>query len=366
MISFRVRSGFIAGAALLAPACAPEPSPPAAPPPSPAVRASAETDPVASAEDAADDPAIWIHPEDPARSLVLGTDKQLGLNVYRLDGVRAQFLPSGRLNNVDVRQAVTLGAYAGDVAGAGDRSDNTVVLFAIAPDGAVAEAGRFASAIAEPYGFCLGLPGGRLTAFVTHKTGEIIAYEPDAFSSARVTARLKLSGQLEGCVFDDNAGVLYVGEEAVGVWRFEYAGAATPAPALIDRVGSETRLAADVEGLAIYAIDETRGYLLASSQGNSIFTVYDRERPNAYRGRFVVADGGGLRGDIDGVAETDGVEATSAPLGPDYPKGVFIAQDGFNADPDTGGPSPQNFKIIDWRAIEEALGLQPAEASNRP
>ena len=38
--------------------------------------AKVATEPVPSTGDAADDPAIWIHPDDPARSLVLGTDKK--------------------------------------------------------------------------------------------------------------------------------------------------------------------------------------------------------------------------------------------------------------------------------------------------
>ena len=63
----------------------------------------AETPAVASSEDAADDPAIWVHPEDVSKSLILGTDKQAGLYVYNLKGEFLQFLKAGRVNNVDVR-----------------------------------------------------------------------------------------------------------------------------------------------------------------------------------------------------------------------------------------------------------------------
>jgi hypothetical protein len=37
-----------------------------------------QTEPVPSQSDAADNPAIWSHPGDPALSLVLGTDKKGG------------------------------------------------------------------------------------------------------------------------------------------------------------------------------------------------------------------------------------------------------------------------------------------------
>ena len=65
--------------------------------------AKVQTEPVPSEGDAADDPAIWIHPADPARSLVLGTDKKGGLHAYSLDGRRRQLVsPGSRPNNVDV------------------------------------------------------------------------------------------------------------------------------------------------------------------------------------------------------------------------------------------------------------------------
>ena len=45
-----------------------------------------ETRPVPNRDDAADDPAIWIHPLSPELSLILGTDKQGGLHLYDMDG----------------------------------------------------------------------------------------------------------------------------------------------------------------------------------------------------------------------------------------------------------------------------------------
>ena len=54
------------------------------------VTATVETEPVRHAGDAADDPAIWIHPLDPSLSVVLGDDKEGGLCVYGLDGALLQ------------------------------------------------------------------------------------------------------------------------------------------------------------------------------------------------------------------------------------------------------------------------------------
>src|SRR5215217_5343493 len=87
------------------------------------VFASVETEPVQSAHDAADDPAIWVHPTDPARSLIIGTDKKQGLDVYDLGGKRVQTLPDGRMNNVDLRYGFKLDGHEVAIVAATNRSD---------------------------------------------------------------------------------------------------------------------------------------------------------------------------------------------------------------------------------------------------
>ena len=84
------------------------------------VPASLETAAVAGAGDAADDPAFW-RAQAPAQSRILGTDKKSGLYVYTLDGGTAQYLPAGRMNNVDVRYGFEAGAQTVDIAVASDR-----------------------------------------------------------------------------------------------------------------------------------------------------------------------------------------------------------------------------------------------------
>lgn len=50
------------------------------------VKASAETKPVVSGDDAADDPAIWVNEKRPEKSKLITTNKKAGLVVYDLDG----------------------------------------------------------------------------------------------------------------------------------------------------------------------------------------------------------------------------------------------------------------------------------------
>ena len=90
----------------------------------------------------------------------------------------------------------------------------------------------------------------------------------------------------------------------------------------------------------------TGGYLVVSSQGDNAYTLY-RLPGVTYAGRFRI--GGGA---IDGTSDTDGIELALGNFGPDYPAGLFIAQDGDNA------PATQNFKYVSWAKVLRALKLR--------
>src|SRR3546814_12411509 len=74
----------------------------------PAVTALVETVPAGSYGDAADDPAIWANPGDPAASLVIATDTTAGLYVYDMRGQVVQFLPAGKLTHAHLRGGLAL------------------------------------------------------------------------------------------------------------------------------------------------------------------------------------------------------------------------------------------------------------------
>lgn len=323
-------------------------------------RASAETDPVPHGGDSADDPAIWVHPFDPALSTVIGDDKNGGLGVWGLDGRELQFLDAGlALNNVDLRYGFPLkGRYAGgeaheavDLVGVGNESERSIRFYKVNPKTRLLEpAGDVATPGAEPYGSCMyrSAKTGRFHYFVGMKSGRLDQWELRDGGDGRVTAdkvrSLQVGGQLEGCVADDALGHLYVGEETTGVWRYGADPEAGKARVGVDRCGKGGKLTADVEGLAIYDAGEGRGYLLASSQGNDSFVIYDRVPPNAYVGTFRIVDG-----PVDGVSDTDGIEVTSAALGPAFPRGLFVAQDGSNP------KANQNYKLVPWERIANAF-----------
>lgn len=301
--------------------------------------AVAETLAVESNDDAADDPAIWVHPTKPGQSLILGTDKRAGIGVYRLDGSLVQFLEMGQPNNIDVRQQVIVDGKTIDVAAFTNRSNDSVGFASVSATG-LTDLGSYQVGY-EPYGFCLGSKGDELHAFVTYKSGAIEAYAVRSIEPVRIekVGSYKFATQLEGCVYDDHDNTLFVGEEARGIWGFERWTTEFQPPRLIDEVGSSTGIVADVEGLALYQdASSSNNFLIVSSQGNDSYAVYDRDSDYRFVSRFrVVTDV-----NIDGAQETDGIEATARYLGPNYPNGVFVVQDGYNS----GDSTRQNFKFV--------------------
>lgn len=322
----------------------------------PIVEPQAQTEPVARRGDAADDPAIWIHPLDPAQSRILATNKKQGLLSYDLAGKTRQLLEVGRVNNVDVRQRVQLAGRAllVDLAVTTQRDDKALAVFEIDANGTLREVARIATDLDEIYGTCLYQPqSGGLEVIANDKDGRFVQYRIDWRDNAYVgvpVRRFSVASQPEGCVADDRAGRLFIGEEDHGIWALA-ADSQTDAgkPHLVLPVGP--RLVADVEGLALY--HGTRAsYLIASSQGDNSYVVLDAKPPFTWRGGFRI--GINALAGIDAVSETDGLEVTALDLGGAYGEGMLVVQDGFKRLPD----APQNFKLIAWKDIARALGLE--------
>ncbi|MFN7725924.1 MAG: phytase [Rubrivivax sp.] len=330
----------------------------------PVVLPRVQTAPVSRAGDAADDPAVWVHPQDAALSRVIGTNKREGLHVYDLEGREVQRLPVGRLNNVDLRQQVQLGGQRLDLVVVTHRDEAALALFSVDDQGRLRDAGRVPTGLKEVYGLCVHQPAaGGLEVFVNDKDGRYervaLAATPSATSpllTGQVVQRFKLASQPEGCVADDAARRLFVGEEDVGVWAVDIAPAPADgqavlsAPTLQPVLKAGGVLQADVEGLGLY-LGAQASYLVVSSQGNHSYVVLDAAPPYRVRGAFRI--GLNAAAGIDGASETDGLEVVSRPLGPAFPQGALVVQDGFKRLPSV----QQNFKLVDWRDIARALSL---------
>lgn len=320
------------------------------------VLASAETVAVGTAGlDAADDPEIWVDPMDRSRALILGTDKKAGLYAYNLDGSVRDFVPHGPLNNVDLRTVYgETGSFT--LIAASDRAKNGAALFTLSDDLKLKPAGFLAMTTSEAYGLCMGTTADGITIIIIGKNGDVVQAvysETDTGPKGEIVRRFDVGSQAEGCVVDDRTGALYIAEEAKGIWRYGVEPATGPARVQLQGAPSDI-LVADVEGLALL-VDEESGlsYLVASSQGDSAFAVWQVAGETAnYKGRFSVFPGNGF----DAVTGTDGVAALGGQVGP-YAEGVVVMQDDSDMEGEapTGARSRQNFKIVPWSEIKKAL-----------
>jgi 3-phytase len=326
----------------------------------PIVHPTTETDPVASGADAADDPAIWANAADPQASWVVGTDKQGGLHVYDMKGKSRHFAADGKMNNVDLRTGYRLGGRDVVLVTASDRTHKSIAIYTL--DTATGMLSSVADGIqptglSDPYGQCMyRSKSGRTYVFISDPDGLVRQWELTSTRAGKVRAKqvrdIKFSSQTEGCVVDDAAATLYVAEEDIGLWRVTADPVKGAAPASVDRVADNPKLKDDMEGVGLYDLGGGRGYLIVSSQGNNSYAVYRREGDNAYLGSFsVMADP--ARG-IDGISETDGLDVSSANLGPGFEHGAMIAQDGRNMLP----VENQNFKFVPWSTIAKSLNLE--------
>nr|WP_245589636.1 phytase [Amycolatopsis balhimycina] len=322
----------------------------------------------------ADDPAIWVHPRDPGRSVVIGTLKEGGLAAFDLDGHTLQLVPAGpkgRFNNVDV---------VGDLAVVSDRGRDRIRVYRIDPDGAhvltdvtdpaaapVFSAPGSSESEVDSQRTAYGLAAGRdprtgvrwVAVTRRHETrvallrlvdrpGGTVGTAPVATVDLPASFRLPdgktwapcekpgEGPQLEGSVLDGR--VLYTAQEDVGIWRIPLTPGGFGRPELIDRVrsyGVPQRwdpatgecvpdgadpgfggrwLTADAEGLAL-----ADGTLFASSQGDSRFVVYGHRT----RDLRIVAGRG-----TDSVEHSDGSAITTASLGRRFPHGLLVVHDG--------------------------------------
>jgi 3-phytase len=349
-----MRIALVSAFALLAGGCAEWPvSSPVTDTTTAPVTARAETTPVGTGEDAADDPAIWRNSHRPADSLVVATDKRAGLHLYDLAGRHLDFAPSPRLNNVDLRADVALGNSRGILVAASDRANEAqarIALFRLDPEARkLVPLGNPAAGAGEAYGMCLWRRAAdkALFAFVVMKDGRIDQFRigAEARPTVRLERQLQLGTQSEGCVADDRTGQLYVAEEDFGIWRFEADPAASATPIAGPKVDARF-LVADAEGLAIAPKGRSGGWLIGSSQGDNAYAVWSLPDLKPV-GRFRI-----VSGQVGATSETDGIEIALGNFGPAFPKGLMVAQDGDNA------PLMQNFKLVAWGDIVNALKLK--------
>jgi len=319
------------------------------------VFATMETEPSPYHGDSVDDVTIWVDNQHPEKSLILATlkasnqkpVKPTGILVYDLSGKQIQFLAGGTPNNIDIRYGFGEISPDGGLVSATNWWSNDVYFYQVDKTGIKRIFDPAPTNLSDLRGICLhSTQDGEMHYFVFAQDGHSAQYHIDAEGKSHLVAEFKLATTAEGCVVDDEYGALYVSEEKKAIWRFSTKDIMS-APKSVINVTLLGSLRADAEGLTLYTKPDGSGYLIASSQGNSTYLVFDRKN-NQLIGRFKINEN-----TYDTVTGTDGIFGTSRSLGEHYPAGAFIAHDHQNHD--NGFLMNQNFKLIDWRTIEEQL-----------
>lgn len=320
------------------------------------VFADAQTTPVTSDDDAADDSCIWINPKDVLKSTIIGTNKREGLEVYDLDGNILNRYKIGKVNNVDIRDGFMLNGKEVSVVTASNRTDNSIAILIVKENGELENvaARTIISKLQPVYGLGMykSAKTNKFYVFMVDKLGEVEQwelFENNAKIDAKLVRQFNIGSQGEGIVADDFYGKVYIGEEEKALWKYDAEPTAKNERVLITKT-SDINMKADFEGVTIYDKGNGKGYVILSSQGNNSYAVFDRVS-NKYLGSFAIKDG-----NIDGTYDTDGIDVTSVAFGKKYPKGFFIAQDGANTQEKDS--LNQNFKIVDWKSIEKKLNLK--------
>lgn len=404
-------------------------------PPDPAIAADAvevhatlETEPFLESDDAdADDPAIWIHPTDSSKSIVVGTLKDAGLAVFDLGGHTIQRIDyadeDARQNNVDLLYGVELGGETRDLAVVTDRGLDHLRVFAIDSAGASGAEPLTEVTIPDPpvvfegdddisaYGLASWkTPDGGAYVAVSqrHRTailllrlvagpGGTVGFErvdrielPSTFSlpggrswspCAEEDGELP---QVEGMVADERRGFLYAAQEDVGIWRVSVENGSLAGPKLVDRVRqfgqTYTRTFDPDEEEFVCEIDEDSPssgseHLVADAEGLTIYRLGDARgyllASSQGSSTFVVYDLTSLkplRTFRIGEGATDGVDESDGAMVVGVPLGGTFAR-GLLVTHD-GDDEPfedaTNFKYTRWEDVAEPVGLTIDTVSGDP
>ena len=346
--------------------------PPAPSPLSKAIEIEAEYA-TASLSNDPDDPAIWVHPGDAARSLIVGTMKVAApagaIVVFGMDGqIRQMISGIDRPNNVDIEYGFQLSGRRIDIVVATERLQRRLRVFEVDPaQGRLIDRGGIPILEGEPgeAGAPMGIALYRrqdqtIFAIVSPKTGPrdgyLWQYQLLEAAPGRIGARFvrrfgtfsaatrREENEIEAVAVDDALGYVYYADEGDGIHKWH----ADP-----DRPDANRELAhfgrngfrGDREGIAVYALPDGTGYIVCTDQldEDSEYHVYRREgtgaNPHDHSDEVAVFRGG--------ADATDGLEISSRPLGSGLPNGVMIAMNS----------TARNFLVFPWQHV--AAAVQP-------
>ncbi len=288
-----------------------------------------------------DDPAIWVHPDDPSKSLIIGTDKDAdgALYVFDLDGKTIDSLVVRNLrrpNNVDVAYGLSIGEQKVDFAVTGERLTSKLRFYSlpemkeISPGGIeiyLNEAGPefkdlmgvavYHDKASDSHYVIAGRKNGPMDG--TYLRQYLIHGSETGIELELVRKFGKYSGkkEIEAIAVDHQLGYIYYSDEGVGVRKYH----ADPAKGNEELALFATEgFTQDHEGISIYQLDDKTGYILVSDQEVNQFHVFPREGEgnNPHQHDLITV----IKTE---ATSSDGSEVTSSPLNSTFQKGLFVA-----------------------------------------
>ena len=281
-----------------------------------------------------DDPAIWVHPTDPSKSIVFGTDKETNGAIYAFD-LEGNIIEDKtirnikRPNNVDVGYGFKMNdTLATDIMVFTEREKLQIRLFSV-PEMIPLDNGGFKVFEEEenienklPMGIALykSPKDGCFYAIVSRKNGPINGYLYQyklILDGGRIQTKLvrkfgEFSGkkEIEAIAVDAEMGFVYYADEGHGIRKYY----ADPAKGNkeISCFGREYFLE-DIEGIAIAKLKNQSGYLIVSDQQRGQFNLFDR-KTNAFIKAVNLT-----------TTATDGCDVVTVPLNKKFKSGLFVA-----------------------------------------
>ena len=186
-----------------------------------------------------DDPSIWIHPTDAAKSIIIGTDKDKdgGLYAFDLNGkILKKSIPLKRPNNVDIAYGLLIDGKKVDVAVTTERESNKIRVFSL-PDLNPIDNGGIAvfegEELRDPMGISLYTRPSdkKIFAIVGRKSGPSGSYlwqyelsGAGKFATAKVVRKFgAYSGkkEIEAIAVDNELGTVLYCDEQFGIRKYK-------------------------------------------------------------------------------------------------------------------------------------------------
>ena len=290
-----------------------------------------------------DDPAIWIHPTDPDKSLIIGTDKNTNGALYVFDLKGKIVNDSAKLNgpnNVDVAYGFSFNGETIDIAVVTERLEQRIRVFRL-PEMEPIDSGDLivfeGDTDRAPMGIALykRKRDSAFFIFVGGKSGPPKGYigqyrleEDPVLRKLKITLVRqfgKFSGikEIEAIAVDNELGYVYYSDETVGVRKYH-------ADPDADNADVELALFADQgftrdhEGISIYKLNDGTGYIMVSDQQANLFRIFSREgspgSPHDHRLVKII--------ETDAI-QSDGNDVASVTLSPDFISGLFVAMSDY-------------------------------------